>query len=72
MHHSRSSGSFSEVKIEILSFNLHVVWHSCCSLIKVLFFFCFNPEKLAKIKIEDDGSYVQLSEVNINYDTPDM
>ena len=24
----------------------------------------FNPEQLAKIKIEDDGSYVQLSEVN--------
>ena len=26
----------------------------------------FNSQQLAKIKIEDDGSYVQLSEVNIH------
>ena len=32
---------------------------------KIIFFVIFfNPEQLAKIKIEDDGSYVQLSEVN--------
>ena len=35
------------------------------AVMKILFLF-FNPRQLAKIKIEDDGSYVQLSEVNVN------
>lgn len=30
------------------------------------FDFIYHPWQLAKIKIEDDGSYVQLSEVKIS------
>ena len=40
-------------------------WQSCCVNENFIVIF-FNPRQLAKIKIEDDGSYVQLSEVNVN------
>ena len=39
-------------------------------IIEHFIFVCFNPEQLAKIKIEDDGSYVQVSEVNVNTIVP--
>ena len=40
-------------------------WQSCFFNENFIVIF-FNSRQLAKIKIEDDGSYVQLSEVNVN------